>query len=146
MKSYADQRVLSTEADNILRDLQNSSYPSKAKFNNCFTIHSKYFQTLKGESELFVFVLIKNNTTSSPGFLGERCNNLQQAALLMSSIQYIKIISKFGQQLVMVNRPFYSCVLSYLAMNASEAGVDLALIQTSLFFSCKCKLVSIRTT
>ena len=46
------------------------------------------------------------------------------------------------------NRPFYSCVLSYLAMNASEAGVDLALIQTSLLFSCKCQLVSIciRTT
>ena len=30
------------------------------------------------------------------------------------------------------NRPFYSCVLSYLAMNASEAGGDFALIQTSL--------------
>ena len=44
------------------------------------------------------------------------------------------------------NRPFYSCVLSYLAMNASEAGVELALIQTSLLFSCKGKLVSIRTT
>ena len=44
------------------------------------------------------------------------------------------------------NRPFYSCVLSYLAMNASEAGVELALIQTSLLFSCKCKLFSIRTT
>ena len=44
------------------------------------------------------------------------------------------------------NRPFYSCVLSYLAMNASEAGVELALIQTSLLFSCKCQLVSIRTT
>ena len=44
------------------------------------------------------------------------------------------------------NRPFYCCVLSYLAMNASEAGGDLALIQTSLLFSCKCKLVSIRTT
>ena len=44
------------------------------------------------------------------------------------------------------NRPFYSCVLSYLAMNASEVGVELALIETSLFFSCKCKLVSIRTT
>ena len=27
----------------------------------------------------------------------------------------------------------------------SEAGGDLALIQTSLFFICKCKLVSIRT-
>ena len=43
------------------------------------------------------------------------------------------------------NRPFYSCVLSYLAMNASEAGGDHALIQTSLLFSCKCQLVSIRT-
>ena len=43
------------------------------------------------------------------------------------------------------NRPFYSCVLSYLAMNASEAGGDLALIH-SLLFSCKCKLISIRTT
>ena len=41
------------------------------------------------------------------------------------------------------NRPFYSCVLSYLATNASEAGVELALIQTSLLFSCKCQLVSI---
>ena len=44
------------------------------------------------------------------------------------------------------NRPFYSRVLSYLAMNASEAGGDLALIQTCLLFSCKCQLVSIRTT
>ena len=32
------------------------------------------------------------------------------------------------------NRPIYSCVLSYLAMNASEAGGDLALIETSLLF------------
>ena len=31
-------------------------------------------------------------------------------------------------------------------MTASEAGVDLALIQTSLLFSSKCKLVSIRTS
>ena len=45
-----------------------------------------------------------------------------------------------------LNRPFYSCVLSYLAMNASEAGGDLTLIQTSLLFSCKCQLVSIRRT
>ena len=41
------------EVDNILRDLQNSSYPTKAEFNNCFIIHSKYFQTLKGENELY---------------------------------------------------------------------------------------------
>ena len=34
------------EVDNILRDLQNSLYPTKAEFNNCFIIHSKYFQTV----------------------------------------------------------------------------------------------------
>ena len=36
------------------------------------------------------------------------------------------------------NRPFYSCVLSVLAWIESEAGVDLALIETSLLFLCKC--------
>ena len=36
------------KVDNTLRDLQNSSYPTKAKFNNCFIIHSKYFPVLKG--------------------------------------------------------------------------------------------------
>ena len=35
------------------------------------------------------------------------------------------------------NRPFYICVLSYLAINASEAGGDLAMIETSLLFPCK---------
>ena len=44
------------------------------------------------------------------------------------------------------NRPFFSCVLSYLSINTSEAGGDLALKQTSLLFLCKCHLVSIRTT
>ena len=48
--------------------------------------------------------------------------------------------------IMILNRPFYSCVLSYLAMNASEAGGDLALIRTSLLFICKWQLVSIRTT
>ena len=38
------------EVDNTLRDLQNSSYPTKAEFNNCFIIHSKYFPILKGVS------------------------------------------------------------------------------------------------
>ena len=40
------------EVDNILRDLQNSSYPTKAEFNNCFIIHSKYFPVLEGVSPL----------------------------------------------------------------------------------------------
>ena len=36
--------------DNTLLDLQNSSRPKKAKFNNCFIIYSKYFPDLKGVS------------------------------------------------------------------------------------------------
>ena len=31
----------------IFRDLQNSSYPTKGEFSDCFIIHSKYFQTVK---------------------------------------------------------------------------------------------------
>ena len=31
------------EVDNTLRDLQNSSYPTKAEFNNCFIIRFKIF-------------------------------------------------------------------------------------------------------
>ena len=53
MKNSADQGgcyILSTVVDNTLRDLQNSSYPTKAEFNNCFIIHSKYFLLLKGVS------------------------------------------------------------------------------------------------
>ena len=34
------------EVDNTVRDLQNSSYPTKAEFNNFFIIHSKYFPVL----------------------------------------------------------------------------------------------------
>ena len=37
-----------TKVDNTLQDLQNSSYPTKAEFNNCFIIHSKYLPVLKG--------------------------------------------------------------------------------------------------
>ena len=36
MKNYGD-RIM----DNTLRDLHNSSYDTKAEFNNCFIIHSK---------------------------------------------------------------------------------------------------------
>ena len=34
--------VIHREVDNTLRDLQNSLYPTKAEFNNCFIIHLKY--------------------------------------------------------------------------------------------------------
>ena len=55
MKNSADQggcypQRPQTEVDNTLRDQQNSSYPMKAEFNNCFIIHSKYFPALKGVS------------------------------------------------------------------------------------------------
>ena len=52
MKNSADQlrRVLSIEAEGqggSPQDLQNSSYPTKAKFNNCFIIHLKYFPVVE---------------------------------------------------------------------------------------------------
>ena len=85
MKNSADQggcypQRPKAEVDNTLRDLQNSSYATKAEFNNCFIIHSKYFLLLKGVT-LLVFPLTKYNTTLSPGFLGQRFD-LRRAALL----------------------------------------------------------------
>ena len=55
MKNYADRGgcyspKLKAEVDNTLRDLHNSSYHTKAEFNNCFIIHSKYFQSSKNIS------------------------------------------------------------------------------------------------
>ena len=61
----------------------------------------------------FIFLFTKNNTTLSPGFLGQWCNNLQLVALLaslvhdmtkllMSLVQYEKVLSKFGQQQLFV--------------------------------------------
>ena len=50
MKNSANQGCYSqrpkAEVDNTFRDLQNSSCPTKAEFNNCFIIHSKYFLLL----------------------------------------------------------------------------------------------------
>ena len=42
-------RIMELEegADNTLRDPHNSSYDTKAEFNNCFIIHSKLFLDLK---------------------------------------------------------------------------------------------------
>ena len=44
----------------------------------------------------------QNNSTSSPGFHGQQFNNPQPGCtfdvILKSSVQYDKILSKFGQQ------------------------------------------------
>ena len=55
MKNYADRGGCyppkpKAKADNTLRDLHDSSYHTKAEFNNCFIIHSKYFQSSKNIS------------------------------------------------------------------------------------------------
>ena len=55
MKNSADQggcypQRPKAEVDNTLRNLQNSSYPTKAECNNCFIIHLKYLLVLKGVS------------------------------------------------------------------------------------------------
>ena len=75
------------EVDKILRDLQNSSYPMKAKFNNCFIIHSKYFfaQTCKDVNLLATISLSVKNTTSSPGFLGQWFNNFDVSSSIICS-------------------------------------------------------------
>ena len=42
MKNYGDRGGCCTAStDNTLRDLHNSSYDTKAEFNNCFIIQSK---------------------------------------------------------------------------------------------------------
>ena len=94
MKNSADQggcypQRPKTEVENTLRDLQNSSYPTKAEFNNFFIIHSKYFlPVLKGVSPLRSLFFRSPNITQPCqfflGFLGQRFNNLQRAALLTS--------------------------------------------------------------
>ena len=66
----------------------------------------------------------------------------------MNEYLFISCADRFiheGAGNAIANRSFYS-VLSYLAMDASGPGGDFALIQTSLLFSFKCQLVSVRTT
>ena len=78
------RRVLSTEAEG--RGGYNP--PRSVEFfkSDESRFHSKYFLPLKRAFAitLFVFPLTKYNTTPSPGFLGQRFNNLQRAALFTS--------------------------------------------------------------
>ena len=115
MKNSADQGGCYTqrpkaEVDNTLRVLQNSSYPSKAEFNNCFIIYSTYFPVLNKEFCHFAlcFSAHKDNTISSPGFFGQRFNNLQQAALLTSFWRHWFNMTKFFPNLV--NGSWLKCV------------------------------------
>ena len=74
MKNSADQggcypQRPKAEMDNTLRYLQNSSYPTKAEFNNGFIIDSKYSLVLKGVSPLrSMFFRSPNITQPCPRF------------------------------------------------------------------------------
>ena len=79
MKNSADQggrypQRPKAEVDNTLRDLQNSSYPTKAEFNHCFIIHSKYLLVLKGVSPFrSLFFRSPNITQRYPQILHLSC-------------------------------------------------------------------------
>ena len=80
MKNSADQgggypQRPKAEVDNTLRYLQNSSYPTKAEFNNCFIIHSKYFPVLKGVSKFrSLFFCSPKITQSRPQVFSVNCS------------------------------------------------------------------------
>ena len=111
------------EVDNTLRNLQNSSYPTRAEFNNCFIIHSKYFLLLKGVSPLrSLFFRSPNITQPCPQVFSVNasiiCGRLYfwrhfdvNGSIIFGRLHFwrhwfnmAKMLSKFGEQhLVMVN-------------------------------------------
>ena len=138
MKNSADQGGCypprpKAEVDNTLRDLQNSSYPTKAELNNCFIIHSKYFPVLNGVSPFRSLFFCSLKSQSRPQVFSVNgwiiCSGLHfwrhfdvNGGIICSGLHFwrhwlnmTKILSKFGeQQLVMVN---YAC-----GFNQSETG------------------------
>ena len=139
MKNSADQggcypQRPKAEVDNTFWDLQNSSYPTKAEFNNCFIIHSKYLLVLKGVSPFrSLFFRSPNITQPCPQVFAVNgsiiCSGLHfwrhfdvNGSIIFGGLHFwrhwfnmAKILSKFGeQQLVMVN---YAC-----GFNQSETG------------------------
>ena len=57
---------VTASTDNTLRDLHNSSYDTKAEFNNCFIIHSKLFLVhLKFIFDLHLVDKFKNLSSSA---------------------------------------------------------------------------------
>ena len=159
MKNSADQgrcypQRPKAEVDNTLRD------PTKAEFNNCFIIPSKYLLVLKGVSPFrsgFVFrspnitqpcpqVFAVNGSIICSGLHFWRHFNVN-GSIIFGGLHFwrhwfnmAKILSKFGeQQLVMVN---YAC-----GFNQSELGkyfewiiifIMLLLHLSSFFFTAKC--------
>ena len=140
MKNSADQggcypQRPKAEVDNTLRDLQNYSYPTKAEFNKCFIIHSKYSSFLKKfrHYALCFSAHPANITQPCPQVFSVNgsiiCSGLHFwhhfdviGSIIFGRLHFwrhwfniAKILSKFGeQQLRMVN---YAC-----GLNQSETG------------------------
>ena len=140
MKNSADQggcypQRPKAEVDNTLWDLrQNSSYPTKAEFNNCFIIHSKDLLVLKGVLPFrSSFFRSPNITQPCPQVFAVNgsiiCSWLHfwrhfdvNSSIIFGGLHFwrhrfnmAKILSKFGeQQLVTAN---YAC-----GFNQSETG------------------------
>ena len=105
MKNSADQGGCYLQrpkagVDKTLRDLQNSSYPTKAEFNNCFIINSKYFLLLKGVSPLRSLFFCSPNITKpylsvklNGGFMIEKPNILRPS-LKMTILQPLLTTSR----------------------------------------------------
>ena len=92
----------------------------KAKFKNCFLIHSKYFPVLKGVSPLHSLFFCSPKITPRPQVFTVNssiiCRGLHFCDVTLTLlVQYDKVLSEFGQQhLGMVN---YVC-----GFNQSEIG------------------------
>ena len=96
----------------ILHILSYSLYP-KAKFDNCFIIHSQYFPVLKEVLPILsLFFCPPKITQPRPQVFSVNgsITCMQRAALLTSLVQYDRVLSKFvQQQLDMMN---YACSFS----------------------------------
>ena len=108
---------MKSSADLGGRYLQHSSYPTK---DNSIIVLLYSFKISPRSQRSFAISAHQENTTQPcpQVFFDQRFNNLQWAALLTSFAQYDKVLSKFGQQrLIMVN---YVC-----GFNQSQTGIYL---------------------
>ena len=116
--------------------LQNSSYPTKAEFNNCFIIYSKYFLLLKGVLPLRSLLFRSPNITQPCpqvfSFNGSIiCSGLHFwryfdviGSIIFGGLHFwrhwfnmAKILSTFGEQQLVMVMVYYAC-----GFNQSEKG------------------------
>ena len=157
MKNSADQEEgggcypqrPKTEVDNTLRDLQNSSYPTKTEFNTCFIIHSKYFLLLIGASpSRSLFFPSPNITQPCPQVFSVNgsiiCSRLHFwryfdviGSIIFDGLHFwrhwfnmAKVLSKFTkfgeQQLVMVS---YACGFNQLETRKYFEWIRISIIE-----------------